>query len=238
MNGTVAPVVARTLTRAGFEVTAWNRQVTPPEDAAAARAFIAQQAPDWFLHIATGSPDWAELAAETCAHHGIAFLFTSSVSVFDGSQPGPFPVNADPRATDDYGRYKLECERRVTRAHSSAVVARLGWQIGTTPEANNMLSFLHRTATENGVIEASTRWTPSCAYLEDTASAIRDLMFAGATGLYQLEGNPGLTFHEIVTRLNRHHGFGWEVRATEAYVQDNRMIDARVQVRTIVEHWR
>jgi dTDP-4-dehydrorhamnose reductase len=237
-NGTVAPVIARTLTRAGWRVVAWDRQVTPPEDEAASRAFILEHRPDWFLHVATGSPDWAGLAAETCALHGISFLFTSSVSVFDGSQQGPFPVTAEPRATDDYGRYKLEVERRVATALSSALIARLGWQIGSEPHGNTMLTHLHRTATTQGFVEASTRWVPSCAYLEDTAAAIHALIDANASGLYQLEGNPGLNFFEIVTRLNDHHGFGWDVRATENHVQDNRMIDPRVNVRRIDDHWR
>jgi dTDP-4-dehydrorhamnose reductase len=238
MNGTVAPVIAQTLTRAGFTVIPWDRRVTPPEDEAASRAFILEQRPDWFFHVATGSPDWVRVAAETCARHGISFLFTSSVSVFDGSQRGPFAVDVEPRAGDDYGRYKLECERHVVNAHPSALIARLGWQIGVEPQANNMLAHLHRTATEQGFIEASTRWVPSCAYLEDTAAGILELVRAAASGLYQLEGNPGLSFHEIVTRLCQHHGFDWDVRTTEHHVQDNRMIDPRVKLRSIDEHWR
>jgi dTDP-4-dehydrorhamnose reductase len=237
MNGTVAPVIAQQLQAAGHELTVWDRQRTPPEDESAARAFILESHPDWFLHVATGSLDWAQMAAQTCAENDIRFLFTSSVSVFDGNQGAPLTVNTEPRATDDYGRYKLEGERRVLAAHPAALVVRLGWQIGTTTTGNHMLAHLHRTATEHGMIEASTRWIPSCAYLEDSADALHGLMRDAASGVYQLEGNPGLSFHEIVTRLNQWHGFGWNVQATQTPEMDNRMSDPRVKMRFIDTHW-
>jgi dTDP-4-dehydrorhamnose reductase len=201
------------------------------------RTFIRHTRPDWFLHIATGSPDWAELAAQVCAEERIKFLFTSSVSVFSNQQYGPFSVDVEPAATDDYGAYKIECEQRVRRANTQASIARLAWQIGTAPGSNNMIDYLHRTMQANGQIEASTNWYPACAFLEDTADGVYRLIDAYEADTYHLDGNPGLTFHEIVTSLNRLHGEQWTIVPTATPVQNNRMLDDRITITPITAHW-
>ena len=171
--------------------------------------------------------------AQVCAAHQIKFLFTSSVSVFSHQQHGPFGVDVQPAATDDYGAYKIECEQRVRQANPQALIARLAWQIGTAPGSNNMIDFLHRTMQVSGKIEASTNWYPACAFLEDTADAVYRLIDTYEPGTYHLDGNPGLTFHQIVTGLNRLHGEQWSVVPTTAPVQNNRMLDDRITIKPI-----
>lgn len=233
MNGTVAPVVAERLQAHGHSTVAWNRAQVATDDPHSVRHFIRDIQPDWFLHIATGSPDWAELVAQVCAEEQIKFLFTSSVSVFSTQQEGPFGVDVQPAATDDYGAYKLECEQRVRRANPHAIIARLAWQIGLAAGSNNMIDFLQRTMATHGQIEASTQWYPACAFLEDTADSLHQLIATGTAGLYQLDGNPGLTFYQIVTKLNHLHGEPWTVVPTDMPVQNNRMLDDRIAVRPI-----
>lgn len=235
MNGTVAPVVGQRLAREGHTVVTWDRSVTPTDDPGAIRRFIDEAQPDWFLHIATGSADWTEAVARICAGAGIRFLFTGSVSVFADSQAGPFGVDATPGATDDYGRYKIECERRIWAANPDALVARLGWQIGTAPGSNNMVDYLYRTAQAQGRIEASGRWLTACAFLEDTADGLYRLLTGYPAGLYHLEGNPGLSFYEIAVGLRRLHGADWTVVRSEAPVWDNRLLEERIALRPITE---
>jgi len=237
MNGTVAPVVAKRLEADGHEVVAWDRSQVPIDNLEIVRHFIRSTQPDWFLHIATGSPDWAEWVAQVCAEEQIKFLFTSSVSVFSAQQHGPFGVDVQPAATDDYGAYKIACEQRVRLANGQAIIARLAWQIGTAPGSNNMIDFLHRTMQTNGQIEASTKWYPACAFLEDTADGVYRLIDAYERGTYQLDGNPELTFHEIVTSLNRLHGEHWTIVPTETPVQNNRMLDDRITIKPITAHF-
>jgi dTDP-4-dehydrorhamnose reductase len=236
MNGTVAPVVAQRLAEGGHTVVSWDRSVVPTDDVEAVRGFIRDERPDCFFHIATGSPLWAEWIAIACAEQGVRFLFTGSVSVFSGAQQGPFPVDAVPEPDDEYGRYKLEVEQRVQRVNPEAIVARLGWQIGLVPGSNNMVDYLTRTSDSEGKIEASRNWYPSCSFLPDTAEALLQLIERFPSGLYQLEGNPGLSFYEIVTHLNRLHGGTWEVVPTEAPARNNLMLDERINVTPIV-HW-
>ena len=230
-NGTVAPVVAARLERAGHETVAWDRSRVAPDDADAARAFVEWVAPDWVVHAATGSPEWAALLAAARPR----MLYVSSVSVFSGRGPAPIRPGAEPDATDDYGRYKIECERRVAAARPEALVARIGWQIGDAPGKNNMLTYLDETNARDGEVRASTRWFPACSFLADTADALVTLMERGAEGIYHVDANPGLTFFDIATRLNRLHGEPWRVVESDDPVLDLRMADERVSIAPITE---
>src|SRR5688500_14413770 len=115
-NGTVAPVVVARLGAAGHETVAWDRSLVAPDDAEAVRTFVAEVAPDWIVHAAMGSPEWAVTLAGTAPR----LLYVSSVSVFSGHGAVPLRPGDEPDATDDYGRYKIECERRVAAAKPDA----------------------------------------------------------------------------------------------------------------------
>lgn len=133
MNGTVAPALAQHLSNHGHLIIRWDRSRVPIDNPDGIRAFIREARPDWFFHVATGSPGWAEWVARACAEQGVKFLFISSVSVFSPAQGGPLTVHIPPEPADDYGRYKYACEQRVRHANPDALIVRLGWQIGTTP---------------------------------------------------------------------------------------------------------
>ncbi len=233
MNGTVAPAVAAELAQLGHTPIAWDRAQVPPDDEAAIQRFIRSHQPDGVFHIATGSPDWAVSIARCCAEAGIKLVHTGSVSVFGPHQAGPFAVATLPEPTDEYGAYKRECELRIAQTNPAALVARLGWQIGSAPGGNHMLDFLSRTQAEDGQIAASAAWFPACAFLADTAAGLAQLMLDYPAGLYHLDGNPGLSFFEIVSALNRLHGGGWTVVPSSDPAQNNRMLDDRIQLRPI-----
>jgi dTDP-4-dehydrorhamnose reductase len=235
LNGTVAPVLAVNLREAGYTITPWDRAVVPVDDPAVARAFLQREAPDCFFHIATGSPDWAELAARLCAEQGADFLFTSSVSVFAAAQRGPFTVEDEPQPDDDYGRYKLECERRTRAANPAAQIVRLGWQIGLTPGGNQMVDYLDRAFRADGELKASRHWYPACSFLADTADSLRRIRETMPPGLYHLDGNPGLNFYEIVEGLNRLLAQPWQVAPADEPRQNNRLLDSRTAVTSIAE---
>lgn len=233
MNGTVAPALAQALAQAGHSVTAWNRSAVSVDDPETIRRFIASEQPDGFFHVAMGSPRWAEDAARTCAELAIRFCYVSSVSVYSNAQTGPFTTADLPEPNDDYGRYKLECERRVQAVHPEAWIARLGWQIGTAPGGNHMVDYLERTFRERGQIDASLQWFPACSFLADMAQALVQLIPSNPAGLYHLDGNPGLNFHDVASGLNRLHGDRWKIVPGPAPIQNNRMLDPRVPLRSI-----
>ncbi|HMP74219.1 MAG TPA: sugar nucleotide-binding protein [Kiritimatiellia bacterium] len=232
-HGTVGLVLADRLRDAGHHVLPWDRQQVSPEDPQAIQSFISRETPDAFFHLATGSLDWAETAARSCASLGIPFLYTSSVSVFSGTQRGPFTVATQPRPDDDYGAYKLEGEHRVRAAHPGAIVARLGWQIGETPHGNHMVAHLHRTAQTEGRIPASQNWFQACSFLSDTADSLIHLIESHPAGLYHIDGNPGLPFYDIVHGLNRMLGQSWIIEPSDHPLCNNLLLEDRLSTRHI-----
>jgi len=230
MNGTVAPALASHLISKGHRIIAWDRNQVPVDDPEAYEAFIREQHPAWIIHMAMGSPDWAAGMARICKQEGIKFLYTGSVSAFDGGKSGPFPYDHALDATDDYGKYKAECERKVMAANPDAIIARLGWQIGDAPGSNNMIDFFTRTQAEKGKIEASTGWIPSCAFLVDTVEALHELIIKFPAGIYQLEGNPGFNFYQIALGLNTLHGNKWMIVKKDEPARDNRMLEDRIKL--------
>jgi len=233
LNGTVAPFLARHLLHDGHQVVGWDRAAVSPDDPGAVSEFIRREQPDWLFHLAMGSPLWAEQIARVCRELGIALLYTSTVSVYSGRQTGPFHLSARPEPDNDYGRYKFECEHRVQSACPDAQVVRLGWQIGSTPGSNNMIDYLHRQSLDHGRIEASARWYPACSFLQDTAESLYGVIRLHPPGLYQLDGNPGLSFFDLASGLNALHGGPWKIVRTETPAFDNRMLDPRLEVTPI-----
>ncbi|MEM9353138.1 MAG: sugar nucleotide-binding protein [Planctomycetota bacterium] len=235
LNGTVAPVLAQTLRKAGAEVVRWDRDAVAIDDPAAIEDFLRSTAPDWLCHLATGPPEWAASIARACQEQGVRLLFTSSVSVFSGNGSSPITPEQEPDAEDDYGRYKRECERLVTEACPGALLARLGWQIGDAPGSNNMVDYLATRCEEDCSIRLNRDWTPSTAFLSDTADALVRLLQEESTGVYHLEGNPGWSMPRIAERLAQRLGFDWNIVSTEDPPYNNRMADGRVAVRPISE---
>jgi dTDP-4-dehydrorhamnose reductase len=233
LSGTVAPALASHLAARGHVISAWDRTKLPTDDIAAAAEFFEATKPDWFFHLATGSPAWAESVADLCAQFSVKLVFTSSVSVFSWSRPGPFSPELIPDATEDYGRYKIECEERIRAANPDALIARLGWQIGDAVGSNNMVDFIAQEIQKHGEIRASDQWLPSCSFLDDTAEALVTLMENYAPGTYHIEANPGLSFFTIAQRLNRLHGSSWKIVQTDTPQQDGRLSETRIVLRPI-----
>ena len=230
MNGTVAPATAKRLREAGVDCVPWDRNRFSPDHHDAVRAHLREVRPDWMLHIGMGSPDWAAVLADESRALGSRFLFTGTVSVFDNRNPGPYAPDRKPDAQDDYGRYKAECERKIKAANPDAIIARLGWQIGHAPGNNNMVDFLVRTGTEKGKVELSGGVIHSHAFLEDTADALYRLLKNHPAGLYQLEGNPGLSMAEVARRLAKIHNFPFPIVEIQEAKRDVRMVNDKIEV--------
>jgi len=160
LNGTLAPVLAQTLRRTGHEVVGWDRHGVSPDDRPACRLHLDALAPAAVFHLAMGSEAWAGLLAGWCHERSVPFCFTSTAMVFDKTPDGPHRIGAARTAQDEYGRYKIRCEDAIVAASSSAIIARIGWQIGATRGGNNMLEALYRMAEHRNVVRASRAWFP------------------------------------------------------------------------------
>lgn len=228
VNGTVAPVLADLCRQNSHTVTAWDRSKISPDDPDACLKYMKTLKPDLIFHLAMGGPEWAREMADYAHRAGIPYLFTSTVNVFDLSKSGPYPLDKLPDAEDDYGRYKQVCEKMILDVSPSAIIARIGWQIGHEAGSNNMVDFLQKQQEEHGFVEASDQWIPSCSCLEDTAEGLYKLGLSGASGIYQLEGNPGLSFYEITSAIKDRCSPSPQIRKVEEFRRDNRMMDERI----------
>lgn len=240
MSGTLGAALRHALEQRGDAAIAYVRDDRPVHDPAVVREQIAAARPDVVFHLAiasrpTGQPnegwcvnvEWPARIAEACAAAGVRLVFTSSAMVFSDAAVGPFTVDATPDRADGYGYEKRMAEQRVLAAAPSAVVARLGWQIGDAPGGNQMLTHLSEQVRTQGCIRASRRWLPACSFLSDTAAALVKLAEHGG-GLHHIDSNRGWSFYEIASALSRRIAQDWRVEADDAFVYDQRLIDPRL----------
>lgn len=230
MKGTVAPAVAGFFSAKGYDIVAWDRKMIPVDNYPLMRYFIESVRPDVLIHCAMGSPEWAEFLALVSSGLKIKFLFTSTASVFTGSGTGPYTPDSVPDSTEDYGRYKVECEKRIRAVNAEALIVRLGWQIGQRAGSNNMIDFIEKKMSESGSVHASGIWYPSCSFLEDTAEALYSIIRKKPAGTYLLNGNRSYSFYQIVSALNKKHGGKWNVVFDNSFSKDDRMFDRRVKI--------
>lgn len=233
MSGTVAPALSNYLVSKNAVVVRWDRNIIPPENQKACFDFLAGVQPDYLFHCASGSPAWAELISRLCHRLGIKVIYTSSVSIYSGSQRGPFTIHDRPSPDDNYGVYKLECEQRMLSFNPDAVVARLGWQIGTEPGKNHMVNHLDSVFGNEGKITASTRWMQACSFLEDTASCLADTLTSKPGGIYHVDSNDGLNFFQIVTGLRIILGRDWVIEEGDFPDLNNLMPDDRIAIKKL-----
>jgi dTDP-4-dehydrorhamnose reductase len=224
LNGTLAPKVAAVATQRGWQVLPWDRTEHPPEHPDGLD-WLEHEAVDAVLHLAMGSEAWAARLAAFSAGREIPFVFTSTAMVFDHQPNGPHQIEATRSAKDEYGRYKIRCEDAIRRANPNACIARIGYQIDWDARGNNMLAHLEQQAA-NGGIEASSAWVPACSFMNETATALCDLLERHVGGVLHLDSNQetGYTFDQIVLALKAHLRRDWSVRVARSYEHDQRLV--------------
>ncbi len=235
ISGTLGPVVAQTFARFGWRVVPWDHHRIPPDDLPAAEHFWQDSQADAVCHVALGPEHWAAWLAAESARADIPFVFTSSAMVFSVPSQGPYGIDAERNARDDYGQYKMRCEDAIWQANPQAMIARLGWQIGEGRGGNQMLEHLWQQHEQQGVIRASERWLPATSRMADTALGLMRLIERKEPGLYHFDSNAedALNFFQLVERLQHYFDCPWQVTATEDYVHDQRLVDERFKLLAI-----
>lgn len=229
INGRLAPYLKAQLERDGITVITFDRSVLNVEDRAAQLAFLQQNKVDTIFHLATGPEQWAGLLASLASELEIGFVFTSTESVFDPESTGPFTPDHPADATGDYGTYKIRTEAVVRLQNPKAIIARLGWQMFDTFEQDNLLTHVRDMVSNDGVVFASTEWLPAVAFVGHTMAALVALGQQQQPGTYHIGGNEsGLSFYDIVSRINRKYSCGWAVMPSVDPSRDGRIIDTRV----------
>ena len=227
LNGTLAPVLARSARARGMDVIGWDRAKVPTEDTPSALRWLAEENPDAIAHLAVGSVDWAGLLARYSSERSLPMLFTSTAMVFDNHPDGPHQSGDERNAKDDYGRTKIESEDAILAACSHACIARIGWQIDPHRSGNNMIAALDRQQVQDRRIRASELWRPACSFMEDTAEALADLLLKPVPGVTHIDSNAdeGHDFASIVAALRQNfQRHAWIIETTRDYLHDQRLV--------------
>ena len=227
LSGTLAPRLAQAAAKRGWHVLGWDRSRVPPQDTAAAVAWLAHCRPEAIAHLAMGDVAWTALLAQHGAKNALPMVFTSTAMVFHHRPDGPHAVHDTRTAQDDYGRSKIAGEDAVLAFHPQASVARIGWQIDADAQGNNMLAQLDAWQAREGCVAASRVWRPACSFTADTAEALLDLIAAPVPGAVHLDSNgiEAHSFDAIVAALQRQfERRGWVLRPNDDYRHDQRLV--------------
>lgn len=247
-RGTVGTALCAHLRAEDHEVVTWDRTRVAVDRYHDMEAFVRAESPDVLYHLAIASQpsgrenegwlvnyEWPSELAWITRTLDITFVFTSTAMVFSNDAKGPFQRDSVPDAKEGYGYEKRRAEERVFAQNPAARVVRLGWQIGTAPGSNNMIDFFESHMRDHGHVNASTRWYPATSFLPDTAAALERVAQL-PRGLYMLDSNRSWTFFEIAEALNELHGNRWEIRATDDFVYDQRLIDDAIAMPALDHH--
>lgn len=229
LNGRLAPYLKDALESMGINVVPFDRTLLSIEDRAAQIQHIKQNNVDSIFHLATGPETWVGTLAGIAKELDIPFLYTSTESVFEPTSKGPFTPDHPADATGDYGRYKIAGEQAALEANPDAIIARLGWQMFDTFDADNLLTHVRDMHDEKGYLYASTKWLPAVAFVGHTMQCLLDLMDAEVPGTYHIGGNEnGLSFFDIVNLINEKFNLQWDIREGDDPARDGRIVDERV----------
>lgn len=140
------------------------------------------------------------LLARICSERGVRFVHVSTDYVFSGDASQPYVEEEVVAPASNYGRSKLEGERRVLALSGDFLVVRSSWIFGGG--RNFLVSVLGQAAKRrSGEVKEALRvvddqWgRPS--YAVDLAAGILALLEAGARGLYHLANAGVATWWEL-----------------------------------------
>jgi dTDP-4-dehydrorhamnose reductase len=144
--------------------------------------------------------DGPERLAQLCEARGYRLVHVSTDYVFSGVSDRPYREDDPPAPASEYGRSKLEGERRVLSACASALVVRTSWVFG---RGRNFIAAILAQAearrrqgdpTPLRVVD-DQRGRPT--YAADLAAAIHALVEAGARGLYHVANRGEATWWDL-----------------------------------------
>ncbi|RKF13757.1 NAD-dependent epimerase/dehydratase family protein [Alginatibacterium sediminis] len=233
-NGTIAPYLTKVLQGLGYAPVYLDRNQIDVDKTEQIRDLLQSRNISTIYHLATGPVQWQLDLAQLAFECNCSFIFTSTESVFSDHSNGPYTLEHEANAYSEYGRYKIELEQGISARHPKAYILRLGWQLGENFDGNNILSFLERTQLEQGKIEASSQWILATSFIGDTAQYIYQIPQQHEPGIYHLNGNPGISFYELVCLIRDKYQKNWQVIETDSPIRDGRILDSRVSMPSII----
>lgn len=209
-GGMLGSDVVRAAAAAGHEVVALARADLDVTDEEAVRRAVAEAAPDAVVNCAawTDVDGAEEHAEEAMAVNGLApghlaraasaaeavLVHVSTDYVFDGRRMAPY-VESDPTSPlSEYGRTKLEGERRVAADGPRHVIARSAWLFGAG--GANFVETMLRLGAERDEVRVVADQVGSPTWTGHLAPALLELAGGGRPGLHHVAAAGECSRHE------------------------------------------
>lgn len=142
--------------------------------------------------------------AEEAARLGALFVHYSTDYVFDGAKGAPYLERDVPAPLGEYGRSKLEGERRVLAAGGRSIILRTSWVYG--PRGGNFLLTMLRLFEERDevrVVDDQVGAPTTAGYLAAaTLRVVEAGPSLGACGLYHLTAGGMTSWHGFARRIH------------------------------------
>jgi len=150
------------------------------------------------------------LLAQACARRGCRLVHVSTDYVFSGEADRPYREEDRPEPRSEYGRSKLEGERRVLATSPSNLVVRTSWVFG---RGRNFLAAIldqaqaRRGGQASGPLRVVDDQRGKPTWAVDLAAGIRRLVDRSASGLYHVAGSGVATWWEVARLCLDEAGF-------------------------------
>lgn len=138
-----------------------------------------EREPEWAFSVNELGP---RLLTRACVQTGAEMVHTSTDYVFDGTKPGFYTQEDDPKPQSVYGQSKLAGEIAVREEAQTSYIVRTSWLFGVGGKnfGSRILEYASKTKKLKGVIDQTSIPT----YAPDLARRIKEIVELGAHGLY------------------------------------------------------
>lgn len=186
--------------------------------------------------------DGAAAVAEAAARTGARLVHISTDLVFDGRASKAYTEDDEPNPLDDYGRSKLEAERRVLELHPDALVVRTSLLVGRRQPGRHEQAVLDAARGEREMTFFEDEWR-SPILVSDLAAALLELAGLDIAGILHVAGAEAVNRHELACMIAAAHGLATDrlqpgklaesglERAAHCILDSSR---ARAQLRTVL----
>jgi dTDP-4-dehydrorhamnose reductase len=171
-------------------------------DREAVRRAFEELRPSAVIHTAYRQDDptvnvqGSAAVAAAASEVGARLIHISTDLVFDGKQAEPYTEDDEPHPVDDYGRSKLEAERRVLDLHPEALVIRTSLLVGRRQPGRQERAILEAARGEREIAFFDDEWR-SPILVSDLAAALLELVELDVTGLLHVAGAEPINRYEL-----------------------------------------
>ena len=140
--------------------------------------------------------------AEAARQRGARLVYISSSGIFDGRKIGPYVETDTPAPRTEYGRSKLEGEKRIVSSGCDHLIVRASWLFGgNASHKKNFVAARKREAESKRVIASANDKLGSPTWAHDFALTTLELLSVRAKGLFHVGNSGVVTRYDYVSNI-------------------------------------